>query len=203
MSSVNVVNNSVVQCPIPDCLTSNVLFKAVSANYVGASALAIGSGVLCAAAATEMVLQTIGEAVSYLSNGPVSMNNVSANIGGAIFYGLCAANIIPGTSFLGAFIFTCYSIIKNHTADDYVLTKFLQHTFTLITDVTRSVVDNVIAPLYKKIVRPVLIAIIDVVDAIVSAIPLPEHPVWQGVALLGTAIIIVKVALPALGVSIV
>jgi hypothetical protein len=188
---------------------TNALPVAIQQNYAHAKLATVACGTAGVVVAAEMAIRAIFDGLKLLSNRHPGESletlqyNFSANLGGAVFYGLCAANILPGTPVIGAAIFAIYSITKDLKEDDYLTTKFLSHTFTLITDALDYVGTKIIGPILKPIVElliDVIEKIAEVVLAILRVIPLPEHPVWIATGILVTAIVVVKVALPALRV---
>ena len=103
----------------------------------------------------------------------------SADLGGAIFYGMCATNIVPGSAVVGATIYTVYSFLKisDKRGGDY-LTAFV------IGKSLHTIADWVIQPLFKHFIFPLTERIWNVVSAILKRISLPKHPIWWGVAVL-------------------
>lgn len=96
-------------------------------------------------------------------------DDASKDLGMAVFCGLAALNIVPGTARLGALFFTGYSI--------YTLSRDEQEQYNdyFTARVTRF-------PFYC-------------VNELRKLISLPKQPIWIGVALLVTAIALYK--LPA------
>lgn len=184
------------------------------ANYRNASRMVVGSALVGAAVVTEMACRTISDGIAILrhdtGNYEQSLatlkDNFSANLGGVLFYGICASNVIPGIAALGAVIFAGYSIFKRDAADDYLTTQFIKHTDKVVSDLVTPSLDFVVATasnLLKaalKTMTKVHELLSTVTDAILSVISLPEHPVWIATSCLVTAIVVIKVAFPALAV---
>src|ERR1700733_6636743 len=111
-------------------------------NYISlhhAWKLTLGSAILCAAVSVETGLRGITDIFQLMvykdQDAKVKGEkerikyNISADLGNAIFYGLCAANIIPGSAILGASIFTIYSCCvtdsKKSLKDEYLMSKVI------------------------------------------------------------------------------
>jgi hypothetical protein len=185
---------------------TNCLPRPVVQNYAHASATTIGFGIAGGFVAAEMAIRAVADMARIISSHDVDQDrnwdNFSANFGGAIFYGLCAANFIPGTPVIGAAIFAIYSLTKELEEDDYLLTILLSRSVKVITDVIEKVSDGI----YRAIIKPIsdclfkiLTKIAEIVVRILQAIPLPEHPIWIATGALVTAIVVVKVAQHLLG----
>jgi len=149
----------------------------------------LGSAILCSAASAEMLIRA---ATGRSANNPRdviadldSPRNLSANLGGALFYGLCAANIVPYTAIAGAVIFTGYSLATGANRDAYSLSKVVHqiYQYTIIP-----LLDHVVFPLTewagKHVIIPLAKTIREIGAAIANLVELPEHPVWYGVAAL-------------------
>ena len=181
-------------------------------NYVSihhAWNVTFGSAIVCAAASAEMgiraaidVLKMMGT-IEKKQNEDVSYN-FSANLGGSLFYGLCAANIIPGTSIVGASIFSIYSVCvydpKKSVEDQYITTKIIGAGADLAKTLLNWTWNHIVSPICEHIICPVLRKIFNVVTTILSYISLPKHPIWYALGALATAIVVAKFALPALGI---
>jgi len=89
------------------------------------SHLALGGAVICATASIEIAIKTI-KAIPSLSNGEENAyENFAKNLGQAIFYAFCAANIVPYTPLIGGAIFTAHSIFTYKQQDAYIAAKIL------------------------------------------------------------------------------
>lgn len=157
----------------------------------------LASQVFCGAVVTEMAVRTLQDGWKYLTDQTLSAKDKTNlgydffnDLGGAVFYGLCAVNYLPGTALLGALSFTLYSIVGDVNEKDYLLTRLLNHTYTTFC---APVVDTVCISLCTAINK-----ISDVVTQIFSYINLPVPPIWVAVALLGTATLGVMVGYPVL-----
>ncbi|WP_420420595.1 hypothetical protein [Simkania sp.] len=129
---------------------------------------------LCAVTACEMAIRTIGDLGNKISGSKHEDLdwNLSANLGGAIFYSLCAANLVPGSAKIGALSFSFYSITDfSHCPDRYL---------------TSRIIDNI----FKEALLPIIERVSELTSLILSRIPLPVTPVWWAIAALSTAILI-------------
>ena len=152
-----------------------------------------GCQIVCAVSALEMTIRAVYDAVMIGKNSTNSTtphhDNLSADLGGAIFYGLCAVQPLPYTAVVGSIIFVAYSIFKTLTDEDYFIARFLKGTAEKIS--------NLATPIIREFVWPLIEKVIDAISYIRNCISMPEHPVWYGVALLITGIIIVHGIIPA------
>ena len=172
--------------------TSSTISNYVSTNY--ASKFSLGSAIICGGAAIEMALNIFKDINDKAHKRPNAMKNLSANLGGAIFYGLCAANVISGTAIVGAAIFTIYSLVKCNDADTYLSSRLIGKSIRYIyTEIFSPVVHKI-----AKIVGDILKPIFNGIYSVLKQIHLPEHPIWYGVFLLGGAILAYKFAIPVL-----
>jgi len=154
-----------------------------------------------------MAIRTIldlGEILRRGRNGR-ALNNLSTDLGGAIFYRCCAVNILPGAAIIGVAIFTIYSISSCDNQDAYFTSSVIGKPINWIGDhVVVLIAFKIIAPVTLAVIEIVLrifSAIAEVIGNILKAIPLPESPIWIGVGCLGAAVLVVKVVLPALGLG--
>lgn len=166
-----------------------------------------GGMAICGTAALEMGVRTIvdlGKIIKGGANDQV-LKDLSADLGGTIFYGLCSVEVIPGAAIIGAAIFSAYSISSCENRDAYL-------TSMLLGKPVRWFGDNVFVPGMEKIVWPIIKVIAEIVGQIfngiaeimgniLKAIPLPENPIWIGVGAIGAAVVVIKVVLPALGLA--
>lgn len=161
--------------------------KTVLEPYSHRSKFYIGSGILCGIVSAEMAILTIG-GVFLKSN----VTALSANMAGALLYGICACNLIPYTPILGATIFTGYSLIHVDDKSTYYLTT------KLFNGIIRNIVDYVIIPTWAHVVVPVFNhaiyptcqMITQIFATVFNKISLPENPAWYVVTLLVIAIAI-------------
>lgn len=139
------------------------------------SKLELGAGVICGAACTEMALRAFSGLVEMATtHGEITFlakEALSANLGGAVFYGLCASHLLPGSVIVGAAVFTGYSAIKvlGNSHDIYVTSKIVGHSFVKL-------MEHVIMPTAEKVAKAT--------QFVLDNIPMPHHPIWLGVALL-------------------
>lgn len=158
------------------------------------------AGGICLAAAIEMAI-LVPFNIARISKGarpmfPTHEYQLSANLGGAIFYGLCGLNVIPRTAAIGAGIFTVYSLLEFERKEAYLTSRAIGKTFKFI-------IETIVSPICEKILVPVLGRIsqigkklLTLIGNILVKVPLPHHPVWIGVAILGVAIVIYKFVIP-------
>lgn len=147
----------------------------VSAIIPSLRTVSLASGALGATATLEMAIRAIGNLANLDGAG---RRDLSANLGGAIFYGACCLNLVPGTRLIGAAIFTTYSLYKPKA----------YFTSTAIRTTVEKIGEHVVKPIWEHIVSPVVERIWRVVQAILQHIRLPEHPIWYAIALLGAAV---------------
>lgn len=173
--------------------TTQMIASSIVQNYATVGKAQIACGVFGAAVAVEMAFRAVQNAIAWSKAEPGAVDDVktdlSANIGGAIFYGVAAANILPGTAVLGAVTFTLYSLF------------FLDEEDYFLTEVIHKITDKVIIPIVDKVcdcLNPIITAISDVVTAIFKRIDMPETVVWLPATLLIGTIVVVKVVLPSL-----
>lgn len=155
------------------------LAPAVSKFIATSSYLVIGSTAICVIATTELALRALDYLIHSESRPHTRLDsyNFSANLSGALFYGLCAANIISGTAVLGGIAFTIYSLFTSasHHRDD--------------TYITSLAIRNIIkVPLIA--VGHLACAVTDITFNIVRNIHLPEHPSWYFTGALVAAVCI-------------
>jgi hypothetical protein len=154
--------------------------NAVLSNYP--TYLSLGGAALCGAGAIEMAAR-IPKDIAIRD-----ADNLSKDLAGALFYGLCAANIVPYTAVAGAALFTVWSIgtlderhaYKTMQAVDWTLNKVDKH-------IAMPLVNHVILPLSEHLIEPLAKTISAIFAAIFSVIQLPENPAWYGVAALVVA----------------
>jgi hypothetical protein len=203
MGFANSVTNTFTSVVNSVTSTAKAMSSTVMQNYSGAAPATIGAGVFCGVVCTEIAIRAIHDGVCLLTTTPAPdaldtlKNNFSANLGSAVFYGLCAVNILPGSAAFGAAIFALYSM-GDLKSDDYLMTKLLNHTYTLIINITSPIVTPIVNALSYVVNR-----ISDLVTAIFARLGLPEAPIWVATGLLIGAIIAVKFAYPAFRAAIV
>jgi hypothetical protein len=151
------------------------------------TAFAMGGAALCGVAAIDMAQRAIRDLGE--DDPEEKRINLSADLGGVLFYGLCAANIIPYTAVLGAVVFSGYSLYA-------VCEKlpFAYKTSEIWGNFLRTAINYTIVPLGNHVIIPLLSwftehivcplaeKIKGVASAIFNVISLPEHPVWYAVA---------------------
>lgn len=176
-------------------------------NYINdhyPSKYTLVAGGICLAAAIEMAILVPFDIMRISKTGlsviePYQYqlsDQLSANLGGAIFYGLCGLNIIPRTAAIGAGIFSIYSILNFGNKDNYITSHVIGKTFSFI-------LKEIVTPIFKHILEPIVQKILIVVSNLLAfignifiKIPLTNHPVWLGVVILGAAIGVYKLVIP-------
>lgn len=143
----------------------------ITTNYP--TKLAMGMAAVPALAATECAIRAIGNLVELIFSDEqkkeTGRNDFGANLGGAIFYGMCAAHVIPGSHIIGAAIFTIYSIKKCDTENAYFAAQLI---------------GKPIKAFCEKVLPPVLDKVFTIAMNLFSTL---NHPVWIGVVTLGVA----------------
>ena len=176
----------------------DVIKEYVHNHYPTKAALA--GGIICAAAAVEMAILVpyhISQ-IHHAANGALEplKYNLSASLGGAIFYGLCALNIIPRTAAVGASIFTLYSISNFQHEGAYLTSRLIGNTVKFITkEILSPICEHVLIPIIRKIAE-VASKLIAFIGKLIVNMALPKHPVWIGVLILGSAIAIYQFVIP-------
>lgn len=164
------------------------------------SKASIAYGLVCATAAIEMAVlvpYNISQ-INQAADGALASYkyDLSANLGGAIFYGLCSLNIIPRTAGIGASIFTLYSLIQFRNPNTYLTSRLIGNSVRWIAEeILSPLCEHVLIPVLRKI-RDVSAIVLSYVGKLIINMPLPKHPVWIGVAILGTAIAVKTVVMP-------
>lgn len=168
-------------------LLLNVLSKA---HHIWPTNLALAAGTVGTIAVAEMAIRSVGDLMEYFKESnsekikDKALDNLSANLGGALFYGMCATNILPGSAVIGGAIFIIHSILSCTNDDAYLSSK-------IIGKPVHFVVKDVLLPLIDKVASAVFNVLLKLGDLLL--IPL-KHPIWAGVFLMGAAITTYKVA---------
>lgn len=98
--------------------------------------MTFGSAVICASVTVETGMRGIYDIFKLISLNFKNQKekehikySLCVNLGCALFYGFCTANVIPGTAILGALIFTIYSNCVNSSNkslhDEYLTSKLI------------------------------------------------------------------------------
>ena len=161
------------------------LIQSLGSHYP--SLAVAGGAILSGVAAIDMAQRAVRD-LGRLQEAE-GLQDFSANLGGALFYGICAANIVPYTAVLGAVGFSAYSLAFKNDRDMYATSKIWGNFLQTIIDYTFvPLADHVILPLCNwvndHVLTPLARTIMDVAAAIFKVISLPQHPVWYGVAAL-------------------
>ena len=169
----------------------NSLLSQITQNFYSSSPYSRVATVYLMFVACEMAIKTISELAKPSSKE--KSHNISVNLGGTFFYGLAAVNILPCSAIIGATAFAIYSGSETDYKknDAYLMTKI---TGPIVTGVANCFIEIIKA--IWNIVEPILTAFGKAVYAILSSIPLPDHPIWICTALLGVGIGIYKFAIP-------
>jgi hypothetical protein len=172
------------------CVTINAIQNYVLTSYPSTAGKAAFG--VCGAIAIESALIALKE----LGAGKIA--DASVNIGTAVFYGSCAANLIPGSAYVGSVMFTLYSIANCKEKDTYL-------TAMMIGSPIRFVAKEIVWRALEKIVFPILEQIAwalakvgEFCGAILAKIPVPNHPIWIGVAIVGVGGAAYQIALHTL-----
>lgn len=152
----------------------------IATNHVQMSTKVAGG--LSGTMATQTLLLTIwnlGE-IAAGSNRAELSKDFTANLSGTCFYGLCAANIIPGTAKLGAAITVLYSLgaywYRHYVISDDARAN--RHDYPT-THIIGGAVDGAF-----RASRRVWNLVYDVAHAIITAVGnfvgryIPRHPTW-------------------------
>jgi hypothetical protein len=146
---------------------------------------ALASAGVCGLAAAEMAVRALGTMAKAtqenLTDG--EKDALSKNLGGAVFYGMCAANIVPYAAVVGGIICVGYGIFTGENKDTYYL-------FRGIYEGVATLHKRIIAPLWNRAIFPILEAIAKVVKAILDLVPLPQNSAWLGVGVLAAVAIV-------------
>lgn len=180
-----------------------IKFHPTTASVIG--------GAIAGCAAVEMALRVfkdladIYQAHSQGANTHQYRLNLSKDLGGALFYGMLAANIVPYTAVLGATIFTVYALCKGGETD-YLSAKAIWHVanalLTAVSETVQFVWKWVVTPIWVYVLSPICEIIRDVVSAIFENLIspaltilsnaighiIPRDPIWYGVAAVGAMI---------------
>lgn len=186
---------------ITEMFTSAV--NTIQTNYATASTATIVAGSFLALVTTEMAVRAIYDGYKMLTPEPGATDDqrervwksFGANLGGTLFYGMLASNLLPGGPLIGAAIFTVYSAIKYEEQDTYLITKIIGKISYAVCEAVGKIavqVWNVVSGILQALCEclfNVTRGFFECVYNIVSAIPLPKHPIWIGVAIVAIAII--------------
>jgi hypothetical protein len=161
-------------------------------NYFGLTkAIPVASSLFCGVTAVEMAFRTVADSFQIMqrTNTSRAKANFSADAAGAIFYGLCAANFIPGTPIIGATIFVFRSLATYKDTDTYLISKFVGKSLRAIQEyVATPLYDYAIQPVWNHMVQPLILKISNFIMTVLKILKIPDHPTWYGVAFLLSAI---------------
>ncbi len=137
-----------------------------------------------------MTLRAIASLISYnkpQNNNPRTKEKLSerigGNLGGALAFGICATNIVPGTARIAASCFVPYSLFHANHPEEYLTSKVFHKPF-------KWAYDWALKPAWDYVIEPVTSRIWAVVSFLFALIPLPEHPIWYAVGALSVAVVI-------------
>ena len=154
---------------------------------------ALGGAAMCGIVAVEMAFRAIQ------SSWKNEWKGVSENLGGAIFFGLCATNVVPFSTVIGGGGFTLWALLSYPNPDLCMSGKVIAEIFEWAV---KPFWNHGVVPLSKwlwnHIITPVAKTIMALVEKILGIFHLPSHPVWYGLAILVIAIVVTK-GLPPLG----
>lgn len=160
-------------------MSINAIYSAVT--YYP-SVFSLCGGLICAAAAAEIAHRLF---TAMQDETQPSQDHIRQEAGRAIFFSLCATNLVPYTAFLGGLIFYLHSWItllwdKTHKQEAYTLSAFL-----VIGTVETA-----------KALWPYLLSLAERTYLLLSKSPsiisLKEKEVWRFTALLTAVIFITK-----------
>ena len=173
---------------------ANFINHTVPAQYATTSRYTKVAGTICAIAAAEMALRSVSDSFSLLRGDFGLADNFSANLGGAVLYGLCSANLLPATPLIGGISYLFYSVIECDYANSYTSSK-------IIGKPIKELFIRIIFPAIEDFLLPIMKKVSDVFLKVLSTLAgtiIPRHPVWIAVTLLVSAIFTAKVVLPAI-----
>ena len=150
----------------------------------------LGGGVVCAIAAVEMGAWALGDLFKLVTgkSTAVTTTDLSTNLAGTAFYGLCAANIVPYTPMIGAVLCVFKALLQTDGANTYRFFQLIHDVGSLIENFVGTLCNWTIVPLWNHVLEPICNGIL----ALLKRIPLPQNPAWIGVALLITAAVVYK-----------
>lgn len=173
---------------IPRIITQQVIPAFTHAGSHGLTQLGgIASGIACA----EMGIRAVGNIFKEITGNGTEKNreNLSKNLGGAVFYAGLGLNIIPGSAFLGGAILTGYTI--NHSTREFKDSYLFSY---LTGGLVYRAINNIVWPIACRvwdcvgdIIKNLGMALGRVINAVI-----PHDPIWIGVCSLSTAIILYK-----------
>lgn len=154
----------------------NAATKFISANYPTIPGK-ISFGI-CAAPVTEMALRTvIGLGQLLTGNGKDKTSEyLSKDLAGTLLYGLCAARVFPGSSYLGVAGFAIYSVFARMDKDAY-------YTAWAVNEGLGYANEYIMHPLYDHVLHPVFNGI----EWVLNKISLPKNRTWYAVGAVGLA----------------
>lgn len=165
----------------------NTTLATMSTAFAGqfSNRFTLGCGVFTAIPAMEMAVRTIVDLGGWAVNGfqtDKHRENLGIDLGGTLFYGALAANIIPCSALFGAVFFTAYSAFKYSTSTE-------KSDYYFATRVLIGVPVEGISTLGKGG------AIINKIFSFLGNLfknAAEEHPIWIGVVVVGLAIGVYK-----------
>lgn len=169
------------------------------------SRIAIVAAAIPFAVAIESALHAIKDVANGNQDG-----DLSKNVGTAVFYGLCAAHIVPGSHYIGAAAFALYAVGTFEKKDSYVTAQLIGHPLKTILTLALPLMEtlgtlfektftfigvHVLSPLCLGIIMPLIKKINECVAPILKGLgdlfkKLTEHPIWFAVG----ALVVVAIA---------
>ena len=118
-------------------------------------------------AAIEMTLRIFQDLrrIRTTAENKKDKNSLSAHLGGALLYGLCGTNLIPGSAIIGAGIFTLHASISSNPTD---------LTSRAVREIGRHAYNDLLKPVWTHLVNPVAQKIYNTILAILRSIHLRE-----------------------------
>ncbi len=163
---------------------------AVTSALPHAGALTItrlGAG-FAAIATAEMAIRAVGNLCA--TNDNERMEKFSKNLGGAVFYGTLACNIIPGSAAFAGVILGIYTLGNMGRPDSYCFVQAANLAKDAVVVPAWRAVSNIVEAIWNA-VGDTLIAVGNFLGKVIGAI-IPRDPIWIGVNALFVAIIIYK-----------
>ena len=149
---------------------------------------------MCAIPAAEMAIRLLGNCLALSSvklkknDQELLVKNVSKNLAGALFYGICATNAVPYSSYGGAVIFSLYAASKHTKKDSYSTARLIGTPISYIgTEILFPFLEAI-----KNIASAIPTPFLNLAGRLFNAISLPKNPAWYGVLALVAAIIVIR-----------
>lgn len=188
--------------------TSEFIYKTIPDQYRNSNTFSKGSMLICGSAAAEMAILSIFSGIDIIRNGTneTKAYNLSANMGGAFYYGISSLNPMQGSAALAGLMFSSYSMfmcpIKSDPSSNksFLMTEIvgrgLNVTIITLKSVTCDIIKNYFEDFIIPVVKRITTIAIPIFNNLFNLIPMPKHVIWIPVVLLVTALVISKVLYP-------